>query len=309
MTGLFFLVCLVAAIIQIISLKKFRSLRDPKYWAQFLGINLASLAILLPAYLILGQHALDLNDAFYIIFVCGFSAICNVVLLIAGIILKIITKPRSTKTKPPKTKSATKHRRSTSRVLLTGLAAAVLTALINFFTLLCLPAIITGLTTAAGEKMVVNYLEAKYGPGNYHMVSVENQYGDNGITSRDLTGYNYEMQSDFMDETFIVRVDDGLHYVKSDYFLPVYYSQLYNLDTSHNYQAFDDYVRGIIHTQYGQDASKINVRDLYTGYVVSWSSETGTKYDTGYFVVPADNGAIPTVEEVAESLVHHNGQS
>ena len=47
-----------------------------------------------------------------------------------------------------------------------------------------------------------------------------------------LSGYYYEIKSDYMEDTFIVSIDDNFNYINADYFLPVYYSQKYNLNYS-----------------------------------------------------------------------------
>lgn len=45
-----------------------------------------------------------------------------------------------------------------------------------------------------------------------------------------ISGYNYEIKSDYMENTFIIHISNESSYIFSDYFFPVYYSEKYNLE-------------------------------------------------------------------------------
>lgn len=113
----------------------------------------------------------------------------------------------------------------------------------------------------------------KYGNSNYKVVNVYKEYSNYGMWDKYLSGYYYEIKSDYMKDTFIVSIDDNFNYIDADYFLPVYYSQKnnlkYNLEyddwyTSVNYDfsEFDNYINKIINEQYLIETEKIDASGI-----------------------------------------------
>ena len=132
-----------------------------------------------------------------------------------------------------------------------------------------------------------------------------------------LSGFYYEIKSDYMEDTFIVSIDDNFNYIDADYFLPVYYSQKYNFNYSleyddwytsvdYDFEEFDNYIKKIINEQYPMNSEKIDVRGIYSNYVQSWSSIDGVKYNSNYYIVSANNGKIPTTQELVNQLIKYN---
>ena len=92
MQGLFFLSCIIEIIIQIVSIVKLKKTNDSKYWNIFIGITIATFISDALAYSVFANNALGLSDAIACLFICGFSFICNIILLIVGLIVKRIIK-------------------------------------------------------------------------------------------------------------------------------------------------------------------------------------------------------------------------
>ena len=135
--------------------------------------------------------------------------------------------------------------------------------------------------------------------------------------SDDVFENDYEIKSDYMEDTFIVSIDDNFNYIDADYFLPVYYSQKYNFNYSleyddwytsvdYDFEEFDNYIKKIINEQYPMNSEKIDVRGIYSNYVQSWSSIDGVKYNSNYYIVSANNGKIPTTQELVNQLIKYN---
>ena len=88
MQGLFFLFCIIEIIIQIVSIVKLKKTNDSKYWNIFIGITIASLISNALSYSVFANNALGLSDAISCLFICGFSFVFNIILLIVGLIVK-----------------------------------------------------------------------------------------------------------------------------------------------------------------------------------------------------------------------------
>ncbi len=299
MEEVFFLVCIVELIIQIISVFKLKKLGDSKYWNIFIGITLASFISTIIAYSIFAINALDLSDAISALFVCGFSFISNVIILIVGLIFKKTLKTNSVK------------------INKNSFFVSILVILLNIFVLFCLPLGKTNVTLNSGEKQVIDYLNNKYGNGNYKVINVYNEYSNSGMWDKNLSGYYYEIKSDYMNDTFIVNIDDNFNYIDADYFLPVYYSQKnnlkYNLEyddwsslVDSDFSEFDNYINKILNDQYSVETDKIDISGIYRNYVSSWNNNSGVEYNSNYYIVPVNNGKIPTIQELVASLIKNN---
>lgn len=299
MKELFFLIRIIEIIIQINSVVKLKRSKDYKYWNIFIGVTIASFISSVLAYIVFANNALGLGDAIACLLVCGFSFISNVIILIFGLITKKIIKVESVKLNK------------------NSLLVGILVILINTVILFVLPIIKYNIFLKIGEKHVVNYLNNKYGNSNYKVVNVYEEYSNYGMWDKYLTGYYYEMSSDYMEDTFIISIDDRFNYIYADYFLPVYYSQKnglkYDLRYSKWYTAvvsdfleFDNYVKKIISEQYSMETEKIDVTKICRDYVESWSNLDGVKYNSNYYIVSPNSGKIPTIQELIDSLVNYS---
>lgn len=212
MQGIIFLLFIIEIAIQISSLVNLKTTKNQKYWNTFIGITIANFIFNYIAYLKLADDALGLGDAILIIFTCGFSFVSNVILLIVGIIIK-------------RTIKNAKIRLNRNSFFIGTLIMAI-----NLIILFALPVLTFKIIVARGERNVINYLNKEYGKNNYETVNVCKDYSDNGMWDRYLSGYYYEIKSDYMKNTFMVKTDKYSNHIEADYFLPVYYSQKYNLD-------------------------------------------------------------------------------
>lgn len=299
MQGLFFLVCIIEIVIQIVSIVKLKKSKDSKYWNIFIGITIASFISDALAYSVFANNALGLSDAIACLFICGFSFICNIILLIVSLIVKKTIKNVSIKL----------NRNS--------IFMGILIIVINSIILFVFPVITSNITLKSGERHVLSYLNDKYGNSNYRVVNVYKEYSNSGMWDKYLSGYYYEIKSDYMEDTFIVSIDDNFNYIDADYFLPVYYSQKYNFNYSlkyddwytsvdYDFEEFDNYIKKIINEQYSMNSEKIDVSGIYSDYVHSWSNIDGVEYNSNYYIVSANNGKIPTTQELINSLIKYN---
>ena len=48
---------------------------------------------------------------------------------------------------------------------------------------------------------------------------------------------------------------------------------------------------------------------IYNDYIHSYSNIDGVKYNSNYYIISADNGKIPTIEELIRSLINYNNYS
>ena len=51
---------------------------------------------------------------------------------------------------------------------------------------------------------------------------------------------------------------------------------------------------------------KIAISGIYSGYVHSWSNIDGVEYNSNYYIVSANNGKIPTTQELVNQLIKYN---
>jgi len=299
MKGLFFLVCVIEIIIQIVSIVKLKKTNDSKCWNIFIGITIASFISDALAYSVFANNAVGLSDAIACLFICGFSFIINIILLIIGLIIKKTVK------------------NNTIKLDKSSFFTGILIIIINSIILFALPIIATNITLKSGDRQVVSYLNDKYGNSNYRVINVYKEYSNSGMWDKYLSGYYYEIKSDYMEDTFIVSIDDNFNYIDADYFLPVYYSQKYNFNYSlkyddwytsvdYDFEEFDNYIKKIIDKQYPMKSEKIDVSGIYCDYVNSWSSIDGVEYNSNYYIVSANNGKIPTTQELVNQLIKYN---
>lgn len=294
MEELFLILCVIQLCLEVFALVKLKCSKEEKYWNLFIGISIAGFISTILAYVAFEKEALGLGDALACLIVCGFSLVSNLIVLIIGMIVKRKIKDKSIKLGKR------------------FFVVCLLVVAINAICLFVVPAIEYQVQTKKGEKFVVDYLDKKYGDGNFEIVNVYKMYENSGMWDKYLAGYYYEVKSDYIEATFIVTIDDSISYIEQDYFLPVYFSEKNNFeykigyvdgiqDLDYNFTQFDEYVDEIIKTRYA--IKKVDALDIYLNYVASGSSDSKVKYSWNYYIVPSDNGKIPTIEELISSMI------
>lgn len=266
---LYFAIYIIEATVQISTLINLQETKLIKYLGKFKGIT-----FIIFVTTILMYNICSYNYPFACIGAVAFILFCNIILLIIGNMIK---------NKIPKSEDISESEESNYLALKWG--AIVLVC--NLIILVIIPMCISKTTMNNGTKYIVEYLEKKYGDGNYEVVNINKEY-DRGWNN-DLIGFCYEIKSDYMDNTFIVEVSYNNSYILEDYFLPVYYSEKYNLqyelyydsnanDVSSNFAEFNKYIEDIVE-------EKFNDRLFY-------------QLDA----IPENYGKIPSINELADLI-------
>lgn len=300
MLGLFLIFCIIQIIIQIISVIKLKKSKKSKYFNLFIGINIASFISTIYAFYVFRKNILGLSDAIYCLLVCGFSFITNIVLLIIGLIVKKITKDNKI------------------RINKNSFFIGIFILLLNIIIIFILPTIVNNISLKLDEKKVINYLNNKYGNSNYKVISIYKEYSHYGMWDKYLSGYYYKIKSDYMKDTFIIKVDNN--YIEADYFLPVYFSQKYNLNYNleyhdwnnsleYDFTDFNNYIKDLIKNKMLTLNKEVDPSVIYNDYIHSYSNIDGVKYNSNYYIISSDNGKIPTIEELIRSLINYNNYS
>ena len=300
MLGLFLIFCIIQIIIQIISVIKLKKSKKSKYFNLFIGINIASFISTIYAFYVFRKNILGLSDAIYCLLVCGFSFITNIVLLIIGLIVKKITKDNKI------------------RINKNSFFIGIFILLLNIIIIFILPTIVNNISLKLDEKKVINYLNNKYGNSNYKVISIYKEYSHYGMWDKYLSGYYYKIKSDYMKDTFIIKVDNN--YIEADYFLPVYFSQKYNLNYNleyhdwnnsleYDFTDFNNYIKDLIKNKMLTLNKEVDPSVIYNDYIHSYSNIDGVKYNSNYYIISSDNGKIPTIEELISSLINYNNYS
>ena len=300
MLGLFLIFCIIQIIIQIISVIKLKKSKKSKYFNLFIGINIASFISTIYAFYVFRKNILGLSDAIYCLLVCGFSFITNIVLLIIGLIVKKITKDNKI------------------RINKNSFFIGIFILLLNIIIIFILPTIVNNISLKLDEKKVINYLNNKYGNSNYKVISIYKEYSHYGMWDKYLSGYYYKIKSDYMKDTFIIKVDNN--YIEADYFLPVYFSQKYNLNYNleyhdwnnsleYDFTDFNNYIKDLIKNKMLTLNKEVDPSVIYNDYIHSYSNIDGVKYNSNYYIISSNNGKIPTIEELISSLINYNNYS
>lgn len=296
---LFLLTYIIEAIIQIKLLNRFRKNHINTEWFKFLGITIIVFISDILAYNCFANNSLGLGSAIACIFICGFILCSNFILLIVGLIIKKKIKQLSEF-----------NDEKTNKV--SFVKSSIITLICNLIALFIIPILLQRIILGNGETHIIKYLEQKYGDGNYKVVNISKEYSNSGMWDKYLSGYYYEIKSDYMDNSFIIETDDEFIYIESDYFLPVYYSQKYNLDyelyydewytsIEYDFDEFEEYIRKNIKVE----KEEFDVRDISKNYVQSWSNIEGVKYNQNYFIIPEDYGRIPSINELVDLLTEY----
>ena len=300
MLGLFLIFCIIQIIIQIISVIKLKKSKKSKYFNLFIGINIASFISTIYAFYVFRKNILGLSDAIYCLLVCVFSFITNIVLLIIGLIVKKITKDNKI------------------RINKNSFFIGIFILLLNIIIIFILPTIVNNISLKLDEKKVIIYLNNKYGNSNYKVVNIYKEYSHYGMWDKYLSGYYYEIKSDYMKDTFIIKVDNN--YIEADYFLPVYFSQKYNLNYNleyhdwnnsleYDFTDFNNYIKDLIKNKMLTLNKEVDPSVIYNNYIQSYSNIDGVKYNSNYYIISSNNGKIPTIEELISSLINYNNYS
>ena len=283
MNLLFLIISIVEIIIELGLLIKVKKNGLKKDWHNFLGINIAVLISDIIIYQLLANTAIGLGSAIGALFVCGFTLIINILLLLIGFLMK------------------RKIKKDKKNYFLTG----ILVFIFNIVIMVSVPLLVSKITINKGKNYVTDYLNKKYGNANYEVVNVYKNYENYGMWDKYLSSYYYEIKSDYMDKTFIVQIDESLEYITSDFFLPVYYSLKFNLkynleyddwssDINYNFDEFNEYVKN------NSENKNIEVEYLYKDFVDSWNNIDGVKYNENY--LNENFGEIPEFNELIKKL-------
>lgn len=298
MEGLYLFTCFIGVVVQIYSLVIVKKIKDKKYWNIFTGISIAGFISVVMAYIALESAALGLGDGILCLIVMAISFGANLIILIIGLTIKKRIQDDSIQLNK------------------SFLLVSILVLVIHAIELWGVPALTHKMDTNKGKKIVIDYLEDKYGAGNYKVLNVYNEYTSNGIVEEDITGYYYEIKSSHMDNTFFVLVDNYDYSIWNDYFLPVYFSQKYNLSYElkyhegfneflhNNFSNFENYLIEIIEENYPSDVGKItpsDIRRIYGSYIYTGNGSSSVPgYSSNFDIIPSDFGRIPTIEEMAD---------
>ena len=283
MNLLFLIISILEIIIELGLLIKVKKNGLKKDWHNFLGINIAVLISDIIIYQLLANTAIGLGSAIGALFVCGFTLIINILLLLIGFLMK------------------RKIKKDKKNYFLTG----ILVFIFNIVIMVSVPLLVSKITINKGKNYVTDYLNKKYGNANYEVVNVYKNYENYGMWDKYLSSYYYEIKSDYMDETFIVQIDESLEYITSDFFLPVYYSLKFNLkynleyddwssDINYNFDEFNEYVKN------NSENKNIEVEYLYKDFIDSWNNIDGVKYNENY--LNENFGKIPEFNELIKKL-------
>lgn len=283
MNLLFLIISILEIIIELGLLIKVKKNGLKKDWHNFLGINIAVLISDIIIYQLLANTAIGLGSAIGALFVCGFTLIINILLLLIGFLMK------------------RKIKKDKKNYFLTG----ILVFIFNIVIMVSVPLLVSKITINKGKNYVTDYLNKKYGNANYEVVNVYKNYENYGMWDKYLSSYYYEIKSDYMDETFIVQIDKSLEYITSDFFLPVYYSLKFNLkynleyddwssDINYNFDEFNEYVKN------NSENKNIEVEYLYKDFVDSWNNIDGVKYNENY--LNENFGKIPEFNKLIKKL-------
>lgn len=300
---LFLLTYIIEAIIQIDLLNRFRKNHTNKEWFLFLGITIIVFISDFLAYNYFNDISTGLDSAILTLIVCGFILCVNFILLIVGLIIKIIIKKKIKQLSEFNDKKIN---------IVSFIKSSIITLFCNLIALFIIPILIQKIILCNGTVHIIKYLERKYGDGNYKVVNVSNEYSNVGMWNRHLSGYYYEIKSDYMEDSFIIEIDDEFICIGSDYFLPVYYSQKYNLDyelyydelwksLAYDFDEFEEYMKKNIKVE----KEKFNVRDIFCNYFESYNKIEGVKYNQNYFIIPEDYGKIPSINELVDLLTKY----
>ena len=276
---LYFIVYISELIIKINLLEDFKKNNIDKNGGEFFGITIMIFISNILAYFNFAWNSTGFTSAFWAILICACVFICDVILFIIGLEIKNKKqKLNSINDTIIKEKSFIK--------------SSIITLICNIIIIFIIPIIIQKMILGNGGKHVIKYLEQKYGnDGNYRVVNIGKDYEHYGMVDKYLVGYYYEIKSDYMENTFVIRIDDEFSNISTDLFLPVYYSEKnnlnYRLDCSnglhYDFQNLEKYIKDNIENE---TEKKFKIYDICGNYTHLWDSY----------------GRIPSINEIVDSI-------
>ena len=292
--SLFFFIYIIEAIIQIFLLNRFIKKHVEKYWYEFLGITIIIFLFDILTYTIFAYHSSGLTYYNKWGGISIFILCCNFILWISGLIIK----------------KRTKQLNDVNDKRIRKVPFSIIILICNVIVLF--------MAIQSKDKIsIMTYLEQKYGDGNYKVVNISKEYSYDGIIRKYVSSYDYEIESDYMDGTFIIRIGELFPCIEADYFLPVYYSEKYNLDYELYYDDVDDrihydfdeleeYMKNNIKVKIEEfETEKVEIGDICTNYVQSWSNMDGIEYNPNYFIILENCGRILSMDELLNLLIEY----
>ena len=299
---LFVFLYIVEASVQIFTLHRYRKWGESEDWFNFLGVHLTTFICNIIACAYLNSQANGLGSGILCVLIFVFAFGMNFVLLITSLIIMAIVKKRIGKREEEK-----KNNFSIFKNI-------IIVLLCNLFIMFFIPSMVHHIVVKNGERFIVDYLNQRYGNGNYKVVEVYKEYSNIGMFDKSLSGYCYEIKSNYMNNPFIVTIDQRINYVEDDYFIPVYFSEKLNLSynlfysdrydsVEYNFNEFEKHILEIIRNKYSIELNKYNIGDIYSDYVNGWNNIHGTTYSSNYYIIPSHYGKIPTIDELIELIM------
>lgn len=278
---LVFATYIIEVIIQICLIARFGKNNDIKDWVKFLGSIIAVFIFDIIAFYSFTTNSVGFESVLLTLFICGFILCFNFILLMVGLIIKNSNKYLGDV-----------NVQRTSKILF--FKSVLITLICNLIILFIIPALIQRVVLGYGETHIINYLQQKYGNGNYEVVNVVKSYA--GTFNESLSSYRYEIKSDYIKDTFIIEIEDEFRYIMCDYFLPVYYSEKYKLSTERGFEEFEEYI------QNNTEVEKFSIRDIFMNYA---RFNNGVEYNQNYFIVPENYGKIPSINEFINLIIKY----
>lgn len=198
----------IIELIIIISLEKYRNTGDSKYWNIFTGSIIANFTALILTFI--GSLTLELIMGYFIVFLCGLTAVINVILLIVGLKIK-----KKLKSDEPILDS---------RSIAIWLIVVVLSAIIIIF----IPVIKEEMINNAVSNYALTYLNDKYGDNAFEILSVEKAYPHGQENLKKSEYHEVTISSPLLSGNFTMNVhgtDPKLMTAETDDFVNKYYKK------------------------------------------------------------------------------------
>ena len=206
-------------------------------------------------------------------------------------------------------KEREEERRINKKPIVKSVIIVVLTTLLISFVI---PTIVEQIKLKDGKEYVVNYLETKYGNGNYKITKIYKKHLHNNGYGGQLDAYHFEVKCDFIKSPFIINVDDDFLYISDDFFLPIYYSEKNNFSYElrydslqktlfYNFYDFNKYLKENLN--HNVDFSS---NELYEDYVIQSNGFNNFEYSPNYYIIPNNYGKIPNINELCKLIKDYN---
>lgn len=290
----------IEVLVEIVLLIQFKRTSLKKYWYGFLGINIISILAPMVAPSIWESDKIFISDAkgfgieFVYAFICAINWIGNIILLVISL---IINEKISIKNNKKEIEIEENKKKNVTFFII----SSVIVLICNLYVLIVVPVKATNDRldiVKNNEVKVIQYLNKKYGEANYEVINISRKYIDagNGGWNKEISGYYYEVKCDYMKDTFLIEMDDESIVVEEDYFIPVYYSEKYNLEytlfynNTYEFDEFNEYIRKLVKDKYSMELNSVDVR---------------MGYQNNKLIIP-DYGRIPTIDEIVDLLAEYH---